>query len=400
MVVIVSALRTAIGKYGGSLTHTPPEEMAAAVMRESMSRSGCRPELVDEVIVGQTKQSAHTPNIARVAALNAGFPEEVTAYTVHRQCGSGMQAVHNAYLAILAGQCDVILAGGVENMSQAPFYVVGQRFGMNTGNLTMYDSNTESQPRSQPIEKYGSFLMGDTAEYLTEKYGISREEQDKYAYDSQFKAKRAIEMGRFNDEIVPIEVKEGKHGTRPFTIDEFPRATELEKLAKLSPSFKSDGAVTAGNSSGRNDGASMLLLMSEKKAEKLGFTPLAVVRGIGTAGLHPMEMGMGPVAASQKALQACGLELHDMDLIELNEAFAAQCLAVLHAWGIFREQALNRVNVNGGAIALGHPLGCSGARILTTLVHEMQKRDVRYGLATLCIAGGQGIATVVEKWMP
>ncbi|TCZ76307.1 thiolase family protein [Paenibacillus albiflavus] len=394
MVVIVNALRTAIGKYGGALAATTPEDMAATVMRNNLALSACRPDIVDEIIIGQTKQSAHTPNIARVASLIADFPKEVSAYTVHRQCGSGMQAVHNAYMAIRTGQSEVVLAGGVESMSQAPYYMVGGRFGMNAGNTILYDSNTESQPRSQPIDKYGSFVMGETAEYLANKYEITREEQDEFAYRSQLKAKRAIEAGQFHEEIVPIEVKEGKNGVRLFASDEFPRETSVDKLAKLTPVFQKDGSVTAGNSTGRNDGASMLLMMSEAKALSLGLTPLAIIRGIGTGGTHPMEMGLGPIPASIKALRASSLTMQDMGLIELNEAFAAQSLAVIKEWGITEE----RVNVNGGAIALGHPLGCTGARILTTLVHEMHKRDIQYGLATLCIAGGQGIATVVERW--
>jgi acetyl-CoA C-acetyltransferase len=394
VVVIVNALRTAIGKYGGALAGTTPEDMAATVMRNNLALSGCRPNIVDEIVIGQTKQSAHTPNIARVASLIADFPKEISAYTVHRQCGSGMQAVHNAYMAIKAGQSEVVLAGGVESMSQAPYYMVGGRFGLNPGNMTLYDSNTESQPRSQPMDKYGAFTMGETAEYLAAKYGITREEQDEFAYSSQSKAKQAIEAGKFHDEIVPIEIKEGKNGYRLFATDEFPRETSMDKLAKLASAFKQDGSVTAGNSTGRNDGASMLLMMSEAKALSLGLTPLAIIRSIGTGGTHPMEMGLGPIPASDKALKACGLSMQDIGLIELNEAFAAQSLAVIREWGITEE----RVNVNGGAIALGHPLGCTGARILTTLVHEMHKQKVQYGLAALCIAGGQGIATVVERW--
>lgn len=390
----MNALRTAIGKYGGALAQTSPEDMASTVMRNNLALSGCRPDIVDEIIIGQTKQSAHTPNIARVASLIADFPKEVSAYTVHRQCGSGMQAVHNAYMAIKAGQSEVVLAGGVESMSQAPYYMVGGRFGLTPGNMMFYDSNTESQPRSQPIDKYGAFVMGETAEYLASKYSISREEQDEFAYASQFKAKQAIEAGKFHDETVPLEVKEGKNGYRLFATDEFPRETSIDKLTKLAPVFQQDGSVTAGNSTGRNDGASMLLMMSEAKALSLGLTPLAIIRSIGTGGTHPMEMGLGPVPASSKALKACGLTMQDMGLIELNEAFAAQSLAVIKEWGITED----RVNVNGGAIALGHPLGCTGARILTTLVHEMHKQEIQYGLATLCIAGGQGIATVVERW--
>jgi len=394
MVVIVNALRTPIGRFGGALAAVPPEDLLALVINNNLSLSGLTPDLVDEVIVGQTKQSAHTPNIARVSALKAIFPESVTGYTVHRQCGSGMQAVANAYQSIAMGQSQIVLAGGVESMSQAPYYFVGNRFGIQPGDLTLYDSNTESQPRSQPQSRYGHFTMGETAEWLADKYAISREEQDAYALQSQQKARRAIQTHAFTDEIVPVEIQEGKLGTRLFAVDEHPRETTLEKLAKLAPVFREGGTVTAGNSSGRNDGAAMLLMMKEERALALGLTPLARIRSFAAAGVSPKEMGIGPVPASQKALAMAGLELGDMELIELNEAFAAQSLAVLKEWGITEE----RVNVNGGAIALGHPLGCSGARILVTLVHEMRKRDAKYGLGTLCIAGGQGMAMVVEKW--
>lgn len=394
MVVIVNALRTPIGKYGGSLAHKSPEELAAVVLKNNLAHAGLSPSLVDEVILGQTKQSAHAPNIARVASLKANFPEELSAYTVHRQCGSGMQAVNNAFMAIATNQAEVILAGGVESMSQAPYYMIANPAGYKPGNLTLFDSNVESQPKSQPEEKYGTFTMGETAEILAEKYGISREEQDEFALESQIKALRAIEQGKFTDEIVPVELDNPKLGVSLFAQDEYPRDTSLQALAKLKPVFRKGGTVTAGNASGRNDGAAALLLMSEEKALELGYTPLAIVRGIGAAGVNPREMGIGPVPASARALKMAGLELSDIDLIELNEAFSAQSLAVLKEWGIDRE----RVNVNGGAIALGHPLGCSGTRILVTLIHEMQKREARYGLATLCTAGGQGIATVVETW--
>jgi acetyl-CoA C-acetyltransferase len=394
MVVIVSALRTPIGKFGGSLADVTPETMSAIVMNNTLAHCGFRPDIVDEVIIGQTKQSAHAPNIARVASLEAGFPESVSAYTVHRQCGSGLQAIQNGYMTIVTGENEVVLAGGVESMSQAPYYFVGNRFGMSPGNMSMYDSNTESQPRSQPISVYGSFSMGETAEHLAEKYNISREEQDEFALRSQMKARQAIRSQRFDDEIVPVEVAEGKKGMRLFAEDEYPRDTNLEKLATLQPVFRSNGTVTAGNSSGRNDGAAIVLLMTEEKAKSLGLTPLASIRSFASAGVHPKEMGIGPVPATSKALKAANLKLGDIHLIELNEAFAAQSLAVLKEWGLSGEN----VNVNGGAIALGHPLGCSGARILVTLTHEMQKRDVKYGLATLCIAGGQGMAAVIEKW--
>ncbi|PFO06672.1 acetyl-CoA C-acyltransferase [Bacillus sp. AFS076308] len=395
MVVIVNAFRTAIGSFGGSLVNTRPEELVSLIMKNNLSASGYGANIVDEVIVGQTKQSAHAPNIARVAALLAHFPESLPAYTVHRQCGSGMQAVINGAMSILAGQASVVLAGGVESMSQAPHYSVGNRFGPKMGDITLYDSNTESQPRSQPEEIYGRFTMGQTAEWLAEKYNISRQEQDEFAYISQQKAKRAIEMGRFEEEIIPVPVKEGKTGIRNFATDEHPRLTEIETLGTLRPVFQMDGTVTAGNSSGRNDGGSMLLLMSEEKAKQLGVVPMARIRSFAAAGVSPKEMGIGPVPASQMALKKAGLRLEDIDLIELNEAFAAQSLACLREWGIKGDN----VNVNGGAIALGHPLGCSGARIVTTLCHELDKQKRQFGLATICVAGGLGMAMVVERWM-
>ena len=395
MVVIVNAFRTAIGSFGGSLVNTRPEELVSLIMKNNLSASGYGANIVDEVIVGQTKQSAHAPNIARVAALLAHFPESLPAYTVHRQCGSGMQAVLNGAMSILAGQASVVLAGGVESMSQAPHYSVGNRFGPKMGDITLYDSNTESQPRSQPEEIYGHFTMGQTAEWLAEKYNISRQEQDEFAYISQQKAKRAIEMGRFEEEIIPVPVKEGKTGIRNFATDEHPRLTEIETLGTLRPVFQMDGTVTAGNSSGRNDGGSMLLLMSEEKAKQLGVVPMARIRSFAAAGVSPKEMGIGPVPASQMALKKAGLRLEDIDLIELNEAFAAQSLACLREWGIKGDN----VNVNGGAIALGHPLGCSGARIVTTLCHELDKQKRQFGLATICVAGGLGMAMVVERWM-
>lgn len=395
MVVIVNAFRTAIGSYGGSLANTSPEELVSLIMKNNLSASGYGANIVDEVIVGQTKQSAHAPNIARVAALLAHFPESIPAYTVHRQCGSGMQAVMNGAMSILAGQANVVLAGGVESMSQAPHYTVGSRFGLKMGDVTLYDSNTESQPKSQPEEIYGRFTMGQTAEWLAEKYNISRREQDEFAYSSQQKTKRAIELGRFEEEVIPVPVKEGKKGVRHFAIDEHPRLTELEKLGTLRPVFQENGTVTAGNASGRNDGGSMLLLMSEEKAKQLGVVPLARVCSFAAVGVSPKEMGIAPVPASQMALKKAGLRLADIDLIELNEAFAAQSLACLKEWGIKGDN----VNVNGGAIALGHPLGCSGARIITTLCHELEKQKRQYGLATICVAGGLGMAMVVERWV-
>ncbi len=390
--VIVSAVRTALGKVGGSLKAVQPEDLAKIVMLAAVERAGIEPAEVDEVIIGQTKQSADAANLARVAALKAGFPVEVPAYTVMRQCGSGLQAVHNAVQAIRAEEAEIVVAGGVESMSLAPYYLRGARFGFTSGNTVVVDSNTESQPRSQPYEVYGDLTMGLTAENLAEKYSISREEQDEFALQSQARAADAIEGGRFKDEIVPVEVPQRKGPPAVFDTDEHPRLSSLEQLAKLRPVFKEGGSVTAGNSSGRNDGGACLVLMSADAAKKKGITPMATIRGQAVAAVDPRIMGIGPAPASRKALERAGISLADVGLIEVNEAFAAQSLAVVKELEL--DQAIT--NVNGGAIALGHPLGCSGARIMTTLLYEMRRRGTRYGLAGICIAGGQGMASVVE----
>jgi acetyl-CoA C-acetyltransferase len=391
-VVIVSAARTAGGRIGGSLKDVQPEDLAVAVIKAAIERAGVEPVAVDEVIIGQAKQSADAANLARVAALRAGLPVEIPAYTVMRQCGSGLQAVNNGAQAIMCGLAGVVVAGGTESMSNAPYYLRGARFGYGAGNAVLVDSNTESQPRSQPYEVYGDLTMGLTAENVAAKYGITREEQDRFALVSQQKALAAITAGRFAEEIVPVEVPRKKGAALVFCVDEHPRETSLEQLAALPAVFKEGGSVTAGNSSGRNDGAACLVLMSAAEARRRGTEPLATIRSQAVAGVPPEIMGFGPVPASRKALAAAGLALDDIGLVELNEAFAAQSLAVIKELGLDE----SRVNVNGGAIALGHPLGCSGARILTTLLYEMRRRGTRYGLATLCIAGGQGIATVVE----
>jgi acetyl-CoA C-acetyltransferase len=392
-VVIVSAVRTAVGRLGGGLKDVEPEDLGKIVINEAIARAGIEPGEVDEVILGQTKQSADAANLARVAALKAGLPIEVPAYTVMRQCGSGLQAIHNAAASIMIGECDIVVAGGVENMSKAPYYLRGARYGYGAGNAVLVDSNTESQPRSQPIEVYGNLTMGLTAENLAAKYGITREESDAFSLQSQERAFAAIESGRFKDEIVPVEIKQKKNVV-VFDTDEHPRRSTLEGLAALPAVFREGGQVTAGNASGRNDGAACTVVMSAKEASRRGLKPMVTIRGMGVAGVPPEIMGLGPAPASRKALQRAGLTLDDMGLIELNEAFAAQALSVLKDLGITDRQDI--INVNGGAVALGHPLGCSGARIFTTLLFEMQKRGTRYGLATLCIAGGQGIATVVE----
>ncbi len=392
-VCICGAVRTPIGRLGGTIKDIPAEKLSEIVIRELLNRTGVKGEEVEEVIIGQTKQSADNPNLARLAALMADLPEEVPAYTVHRQCGSGLQAINSAVQQIQAGYADLIIAGGVESMSTAPYYLRGARFGYMVGNAELLDSNTESQPCSQPVERYGRLTMGMTAENLAEKYLITRAEQDHFALLSQERAQRAIENGLFRDEIVAVPVPQKKGPDLLFERDEHPRPTTLEALSKLQPAFKEKGTVTAGNSSGRNDGAAAVVLASARRARELGIKPLAVIRGLAAAGVSPSFMGIGPVPATWKALERAGLALEDIDLFEINEAFAAQLLAVN------RELKLDlaNINVNGGAIALGHPLGCSGARIVTTLLYEMIRRNNRFGLASLCIAGGMGITTIFER---
>ncbi|HBV87585.1 MAG TPA: acetyl-CoA C-acyltransferase [Desulfosporosinus sp.] len=392
--VIVAGVRTAIGRVGGTLKEVEVDYLAEKVMREILVRSGIPGKAVDEVILGHTKQSGDNPNLARLALLRADMPEEVPAYTVHRQCGSALTAINNAVQAIWAGTAEVIMAGGAESMSTAPYYLRNARYGFRMGNSVILDSNTESQPRCQPEDRYGRLTMGLTAENLAEKYNISRQEQDEFALVSQERALRAIEAGLFAEEIVPYEIKT-KKGVTIFNQDEHPRETSIAQLAKLAPVFKEGGTVTAGNSSGRNDAAAVMMVTTPEKAQEFGLKPLARVKGIAAKGAPPQIMGIGPVAASQAALKMAGLSLNKIDLIELNEAFAAQSLAVVKELGL----DLSKTNVNGGAIALGHPLGATGAIILIKLINEMRRTGKRYGLATLCIGGGQGISTVVENLM-
>ena len=387
--VVIDGIRTPIGKLNGAMKDIQPEEIAAFLLQKICERSHFDIRLLDAVILGQAKQSSDQPNIARLAALMTKFPLEVQAYTVHRQCGSGMQAVQNAAQEIMCGYADFVLAGGIESMSNAQYYLREARRGYAVGNGILLDPNTESQPRSQPADQYGVLTMGMTAENIAEKYVISRTAQDYFACESQEKAQAAIKS--FDDEIEPLPVKKKKE-ILMFAADEHPRLSTIEKLAELKPAFKKDGSVTAGNASGRNDGGAMLLIAEESAAAKAGLKPMAKIISQASIGVSPAYMGMGPVPATRLALKRAGLRIEDIGLIEINEAFAAQSLAVIQELEI----DLTRVNVNGGAIALGHPIGCSGARILVTLLHEMQKRQVRYGLATLCIAGGLGSATVLE----
>ena len=396
-VVITEACRTAVGKFGGSLKPLNADDLAVGVLKGTLDRSGIGPDQIDEVILGHCRQTSDFSNTARCAALRAGIPEAVPANTVMCACASGMLAVGNAFNSILTGQNEVVLAGGTESMTNAPFYLSNARWGVGTGTTQLKDSLTEAQFCSQPQDVYGRFNMGMTAENVAARLGISREEQDAFALSSQRKALAAIAAGRFRDEIVPLTVPQGrKKPSIVFDTDEFPRETSLEKLAALRPAFQPEGGtVTAGNSSGRNDGASALLLMSGEKAARLGQKPMARILGVASAGVDPRYMGLGPVPATQKLLKRLGMKLDDIQLIELNEAFAAQSLGCIRELGL--ESRMDIINVNGGAIALGHPIGSSGSRIIVTLVHELRRRGLRYGLATLCIAGGMGMATVVEN---
>ncbi len=391
-VVIVEACRTAVGSVGGTLKDTPAEELARVVVQGILDRSKIDPKEINEVIMGHCRQTSDNPNIARIVALRCGIPEECTAQTVMRQCASAMTAVLDGVMSVQVGDNDVVLAGGTESMSTAVFYIRGARYGLGTGNTTLVDALTEGQFQAQPQEIYGRYNMGVTADNVAKKYSITREETDAFSLQSQQRAAAAIKAGKFKDEIVPVVIPQRKGDPIVFETDEFPRLTPLEKLAKLKPVFTEEGPTTAGSSSGRNDGASAMLIMSADKAKELGFKPLARFVSYATAGVDPRYMGLGPIPATRKALARANMTLDDIELIELNEAFAAQSLGCIKELGINQEIT----NVNGGAIALGHPVGSSGCRIMVTLLHEMRRRKNKYGLATLCIAGGMGQSTIIE----
>ncbi|ASV66728.1 thiolase family protein [Cytobacillus sp. FSL W7-1323] len=391
-VVIVEAKRTAIGKLGGSLGNETVDFLASHVLKGLMEKMKVPKNEIDEIIIGQAKQSADASNLARLATLRAGFPESIPSYTLHRQCGSGVQSVHSAAQQIMSGFADVVIAGGAESMSTAPYYMRNIRFGLKSGNGLLLDPNTESQPGSQPVEEYGQLTMGMTAENLAEKYRISRMEQDEFALRSQENARSAITAGFFEKEILPYTVNERKKSST-FMVDEHPRVTTIEKLSQLKPVFKQGGTVTAGNSSGRNDGAAALLLMSREKADEFSIQPKVKIIAQAAAGVDPRYMGIGPVPATQKALKQVQLTIEDMDIIELNEAFSAQALAVIKELGL----SIEKVNPNGGAIAMGHPIGATGSILLTKAIHELERTGKKYALVTLCIAGGLGISTIIEN---
>ncbi|MGY3716369.1 acetyl-CoA C-acetyltransferase [Sutcliffiella cohnii] len=388
-IVIVSAVRTAIGSFGGSLKNISAPQLGATVIKEALKRAGVTPEQVDEVIMGNVLQAGLGQNPARQAAVQAGLPHEVSAMTINKVCGSGLKSVHLATQAILAGDADIVVAGGMENMSQAPYLLKGARDGYRMGDQSVIDSMISDGLWCA----FNDYHMGVTAENLCSQYELSRDEQDEFAAWSQQKAEAALKTGKFTDEIVPVEVKQKKE-IISFDRDEYPRSgTTAAKLGGLRPAFKKDGSVTAGNASGINDGAAAVVVMSREKAEQLGITPLVTIKANASAGVDPSVMGIGPVSAVKKVLEKSKVTMDDIDLIEANEAFAAQALAV------GKELSFDKdiLNVNGGAIALGHPIGASGARILVTLIHEMKRRQAKNGLATLCIGGGQGVATVIEN---
>ncbi|WP_139491083.1 acetyl-CoA C-acetyltransferase [Brevibacillus dissolubilis] len=390
-IVIVSAVRTAIGNFQGTLAGVSATKLGAVVLEQALSKAGVDKSQVSEVIMGNVLQAGLGQNPARQAAIQAGLAQEIPSMTINKVCGSGLKAVHLATQAIVSGDSDIVLAGGMENMSQAPYLLENARTGFRMGDQKVIDSMI----RDGLWCAFNDYHMGITAENLCDAYSLTREEQDEFSAWSQEKATRAIAEGRFQDEIVPVLIPQRKGDPIAFDTDEFPRAgTTAESLGKLRPAFKKDGSVTAGNASGINDGAAALLIMSRERADELGLKPLARIVANASAGVDPSVMGLGPVPATKRALEKAGLTIEQIDLIEANEAFAAQSLAVGKDLGVNRD----KLNVNGGAIALGHPIGASGARVLVTLVHELQKReDARYGLATLCIGGGQGVATIIEK---
>ena len=389
-VVLAGACRTAIGKMGGALSNTPAAELGSIVIKEALNRAGVKPEQVDEVLMGCVIQAAQGQNVARQASIKAGLPIEVPAVTLNVVCGSGLNCVNQAAAMIMAGQADIVVAGGMENMSMAPYAMTKARFGYRMNNATIVDTMVNDAL----TDAFNHYHMMITAENICDRWNLTREELDEFSANSQQKAEKAMAEHKFDDEIVPVPVKVKKEIVE-FKVDEGPRpGTTVETLAKLRCcSGKEGGMVTAGNASGINDGAAAIVVMSEEKAKELGVTPMATWVQGALAGVEPEIMGIGPVAATRKVMERTGLTVDDMNLIEANEAFAAQSVAVAKELGF----DMSKVNVNGGAVALGHPVGASGCRILVTLLHEMQKRDAKKGLATLCIGGGMGCATIVER---
>ena len=389
-VVIVSAARTPIGSFGGSLKDVPTRKLGAIAIKGAVERAGIKPEMVDEVIMGAVLQGGLGQNVARQMTLDAGLPIEVPAMTINKVCGSGLRAVELAAQIIKAGDADIIVAGGAENMSATAYAMPAARWGARMNNTQMVDMMVNDGL----WDAFNGYHMGITAENVAEQWGITREQLDEFSVISQNRAEAAIKAGKFKDEIVPIEIPQRKGDPIIFDTDEFPKfGTTIEKVAKLKGAFKKDGIVTAANASGINDAGAAVVVMSKEKADELGIKPLCTIKSYASAGVDPSIMGVGPIPASKKALDKAGLKIEDMDLVEANEAFAAQSLAVRKDLNLDPE----KTNVNGGAIAIGHPIGASGCRILITLIYEMIKQDSKYGLATLCIGGGMGTALIVER---
>jgi acetyl-CoA C-acetyltransferase len=388
-VVIVAALRTPVGKFGGALAKIPAADLGAQVIKALLAKTGIKPEQVSEVILGQVLTAGCGQNPARQASIKAGLPDMIPSMTIGKVCGSGLKATHLAAQAIKCGDAEIVIAGGQENMSASAHVLLGSRDGFRMGDAKLIDSMIIDGL----WDVYNKYHMGNTAENVAAKYGISRQEQDAFAAASQQKAEAAQKAGRFKDEIVPIEIP-SKKGTTVFDTDEYPKhGTTAESLAGLKPAFSKEGSVTAGNASGLNDGAAAVVMMSASKAKELGLKPLVRIKAYSSAGIDPKIMGMGPVPASKLCLSKAGWTIRDLDLMEINEAFAAQAIAVNRQM----EWDTSKINVNGGAIALGHPIGASGCRVLVTLLHEMIKRDAKKGLASLCIGGGMGVALAVER---
>ena len=389
-VVIVSAARTPIGSFGGSLKDVPTRKLGAIAIKGAVERAGIKPEMVDEVIMGAVLQGGLGQNVARQMTLDAGLPIEVPAMTINKVCGSGLRAVELAAQIIKAGDADIVVAGGAENMSATAYAMPAARWGARMNNTQMVDMMVNDGL----WDAFNGYHMGITAENVAEQWGITREQLDEFSVISQNRAEAAIKAGKFKDEIVPVEIPQRKGDPIIFDTDEFPKfGTTIEKVAKLKGAFKKDGIVTAANASGINDAGAAVVVMSKEKADELGIKPLCTIKSYASAGVDPSIMGVGPIPASKKALDKAGLKIEDMDLVEANEAFAAQSLAVRKDLNLDPE----KTNVNGGAIAIGHPIGASGCRILITLIYEMIKQDSKYGLATLCIGGGMGTALIVER---
>ena len=394
-VAIVSPVRTAVGNFGGSLRDVSAAELASTVIKEVLSRTGIEPSKVDDVILGHGYPSGENPAIGRLAGLKADLPIEVPGYQLDRRCSSGLQAILNASMLVQTDNADVVIAGGVESMSNAEFYVNESRWGARFGSVNFHDRLARARETISPEERFGYISgMVETAENLAKQYEIARSEQDEYALRSHQRAVAAIEEGRFDDEMVEVPVPQRRGDPKPFNRDEGPRGdTSMEVLARLRPVMR-DGTVTAGNASTQNDAASVCMVVAEDKLEELGLTPMGYLKGWAVTGCHPAYMGIGPVAAVGKLMGKVGMSLEDMDLIELNEAFAAQVLSVLREWKLSDE---DKLNVNGSGISLGHPIAATGARILTTLLHEMERRDAQFGLETMCVGGGQGVAALFER---